>query len=269
VDASWLESLGEEIVLLHPPTASAARVSAPLCSFALCSLFRAVFLCVGCSPALHRPSSSAGKSGRRGRARGAFYLERTNCAFALFRVHSPQHFARPPNTAHIRSMEHLLAAALAAEPRTPLRGPTRLTEELEQRWSIVSMHKDGRSKRYIARHLHCHRDTVTAALTRFAATGSPMSGSRSGRPRCTSEATDTASSLILLASTRSLHRVRSAARSSTPRIPLWLAHALSIVASKKQAYSDVSRDTSAATLKRSSASKLERTNLLAFGVHCM
>jgi len=41
-------------------------------------------------------------------------------------------------------------------------------------------------------HKHgIHRNTVRDILARYAATGSPMSGSRGGRPRCTTEAIDT------------------------------------------------------------------------------
>jgi transposase len=91
----------------------------------------------------------------------------------------------------------LLAAAAAAAPAAgavALRGPTRLTEE--QRWSIVALHNDNRSNTYIAKHLHCHRDTVRAVLARHAATGSPGSGSRSGRPRCTDERADEQIALV-------------------------------------------------------------------------
>ena len=54
------------------------------------------------------------------------------------------------------------------------------------------MHKDGRSNSYIARKLSIARNTVRDILARYDATGSPLSGSRSGRPRCTDEAVDTA-----------------------------------------------------------------------------
>lgn len=87
-------------------------------------------------------------------------------------------------------MEALLAAAIAAEPRAPLAGPTRLTTE--NRWAIVALFKDGRNKSYIAHHLECNRRTVDAVLLRYETSGSPMSGSRSGRPRKTDEAQDTA-----------------------------------------------------------------------------
>ena len=85
----------------------------------------------------------------------------------------------------------LAAAAAAAAPpvaAAPL-GPSRLSEE--QRWSCVVLSKDGRSDSYIANKLGVNRHTVAAVCARFAATGSPGSGSRSGRPRCTDEATDT------------------------------------------------------------------------------
>ena len=77
--------------------------------------------------------------------------------------------------------------ARAASP--PPRGQRTTTE---QRWSVVALHKDGRSNRYIARHLDIGRDTVRDILARYDATGSPLSSSRSGRPRCTDEALDTA-----------------------------------------------------------------------------
>ncbi len=76
----------------------------------------------------------------------------------------------------------------AAAPSPPL--SRRLTDL--QRWSIVALHHDGRSHSYIARHIDCTRDTVRAVLARHAATGSPGSGARSGRPRCTDDALDTA-----------------------------------------------------------------------------
>lgn len=67
---------------------------------------------------------------------------------------------------------------------------SRLTEL--ERWSIISMSKDNRSQRYIARKLGINRNTVRDVLARFDATGSPGSGSRSGRPRTTDDALDTA-----------------------------------------------------------------------------
>ena len=53
------------------------------------------------------------------------------------------------------------------------------------------MSKDNRSARYIARKLGIGRDTVGKILARYNATGSPGSGSRSGRPRATTEEEDT------------------------------------------------------------------------------
>jgi transposase len=84
------------------------------------------------------------------------------------------------------------AAAAAPEPRpsSPVEPAYRRLSEL-QRWSIVALHNDGRSNRYIARHLGVHRDTVRKWLDHYAQFGDVHSGSRSGRPRCTDEASDT------------------------------------------------------------------------------
>ena len=53
------------------------------------------------------------------------------------------------------------------------------------------MSKDNRSARSIARKLGIGRDTIGKILARYNATGSPGSGSRSGRPRATTEEEDT------------------------------------------------------------------------------
>lgn len=84
----------------------------------------------------------------------------------------------------------VIAGVADAMLRAGRAGPARLS--LEQRWSIVVLHRDGRSNSYIARKVPCNRDTVRDVLARYAATGSPGSGSRSGRPRETDEALDTA-----------------------------------------------------------------------------
>ena len=57
---------------------------------------------------------------------------------------------------------------------------------------MISMHKDQRSNHYIAEKLRINRRTVAAILERYDATGSPLSGARSGRPRCTDESIDLA-----------------------------------------------------------------------------
>jgi transposase len=80
------------------------------------------------------------------------------------------------------------ALADAAAAAAPARGQRTTTL---QRWSAVAMHNDNRSNSYIARKLGMSRTTVRDILARYAATGTPLSGSRSGRPRCTDEATDT------------------------------------------------------------------------------
>ena len=84
------------------------------------------------------------------------------------------------------------AAAAAPEPRdaSPEEPAYRRLSEL-QRWSIVALHNDRRSNRYIARHLEVHKDTVRKWLDHFALLGDVRSGGRSGRPRCTDEACDT------------------------------------------------------------------------------
>lgn len=76
--------------------------------------------------------------------------------------------------------------ALVVPP--PAAGPRRLS--LEKRWAVIALHKHGVSNRKIARELAVCRDTVRDVLARYAATGSPGSGKRSGRPRTTDEATD-------------------------------------------------------------------------------
>ena len=81
-----------------------------------------------------------------------------------------------------------LLVAAVARPASPVRAQ-RTT--VEQRWSVIALHKDNRTNTYIHKHLGISQPTVRAILARYAATGSPMSGSRSGRPRCTTEATDT------------------------------------------------------------------------------
>jgi transposase len=84
----------------------------------------------------------------------------------------------------------VLAAAAAAAPVADAPSQQRLTEK--QRWSCVAWHEIGWSNKKIAEHLGVHRNTVRNILAREAAVGSPNSGSRSGRPRCTDEALDTA-----------------------------------------------------------------------------
>ena len=89
-------------------------------------------------------------------------------------------------------MDALLAAAAAAAPSDdPAPPPIKRLTEL-QRWSIIALHNDGRSFRYIAEKLDVHRDTVRAVWSRYLATDAPGSGARSGRPRCTDLLTDLA-----------------------------------------------------------------------------
>ncbi len=88
-------------------------------------------------------------------------------------------------------MNELLVAAEAAAPADDSDEPAyrRLTPLL--RFSIVALHNDNRSERYIANHLHVSKNTVRKWITHHELFGNVNSGSRSGRPRCTDEATDT------------------------------------------------------------------------------
>jgi transposase len=83
----------------------------------------------------------------------------------------------------------VLAAAAAAEPAAAVKRQ-RLSDK--DRWACVNFHSLGWSYVRIAEHLGVNRHTVSDIVTREKATGSPASGSRSGRPRCTNEALDTA-----------------------------------------------------------------------------
>lgn len=89
-------------------------------------------------------------------------------------------------------MDALAELAAAAAPAAPaLAGPTRLSAE--QRWAIIALHKHARwSKRRIARELGVSRDTVRAVWVRYSLTGTPASGSRTGRPPATTSAANDA-----------------------------------------------------------------------------
>ena len=87
----------------------------------------------------------------------------------------------------------LLVAAVAADPAraaSPPRSQQRSTTE--QRYAVIALHKFGINNTAIARAQKLSRPTVKAIIDRYKETGSPMSGSRSGRPRATNETTDTA-----------------------------------------------------------------------------
>ena len=99
---------------------------------------------------------------------------------------------RPSYLVQHTRMDVLAAAALAAAPPLPPAPPAQQRLSEEQRWACIALHKDKRSLRYIAAHLGVSKNTVAAVIARYHATGSPGSGARSGRPRCTDEALDTA-----------------------------------------------------------------------------
>lgn len=67
---------------------------------------------------------------------------------------------------------------------------------LEKRASIIALHNEGFTVRYIANRLNLPRSTVGDAITRFEKTGSNQDRKRSGRPRVTSKAEDR--SLIIM-----------------------------------------------------------------------
>ena len=88
-------------------------------------------------------------------------------------------------------MDALAAAAAAVAPVPEVVVPPLCSRlSTEERWTVVALHKDGRSNSYIARRVPCHRDTVAHILLRYGVTGVPGSGSRSGRPRATTEDED-------------------------------------------------------------------------------
>lgn len=74
-----------------------------------------------------------------------------------------------------------------------VRGPT---TSLEKRASIIALHNEGFTIRYIANKLKLPRSTVGDAITRFRKTGSNQDRKRSGRPRVTSKPED--QSLIIM-----------------------------------------------------------------------
>lgn len=80
------------------------------------------------------------------------------------------------------------AAAAAAAPARPLHG--RLTEK--QRWAIVVLKDmESRSNIDISEKAGVSTKAVRRVLKRYRETGTVHSGSRSGRPRCTTEEQDT------------------------------------------------------------------------------
>jgi transposase len=81
--------------------------------------------------------------------------------------------------------------ALAADAAAPAHhSHTRLTEE--QRWTIVALHKENYTQERIAVRVICGIATVRRVLKRYTLSGKVGSGGRSGRPRSTDEAMDTA-----------------------------------------------------------------------------
>lgn len=82
------------------------------------------------------------------------------------------------------------AASAAASASLPLLFSPSLEKE-QRRWQCVALKKEGHSNAYIARRAGLNPHTVAAVIKRYRTTGSPGSGSRSGRPRATTEEEDT------------------------------------------------------------------------------
>lgn len=110
----------------------------------------------------------------------------------------------------------MLALAAAASAAAPAPLPLLFSPSLEKeqrRWQCVALKKEGHSNAYIARRsglnpTHCR----CCIIKRYrATTGSPGSGSRSGRPRATTEDTTTLALLSPRASSHSPLLVRSVA----------------------------------------------------------
>lgn len=75
-------------------------------------------------------------------------------------------------------------ALAAAAPPTPARLST------EQRYAIVALTKHGCAQRSIAKEVQCSVSAVKRCMRRYREYGSPLSGSRSGRPRATTTEED-------------------------------------------------------------------------------
>jgi transposase len=67
---------------------------------------------------------------------------------------------------------------------------------IEQRWTIVALHRDGRENSYIAERLPCDVRSVCHWLQHYEQHHSVEDEPRSGRPRCTDEALDTAIAFV-------------------------------------------------------------------------
>lgn len=82
------------------------------------------------------------------------------------------------------------AADAVAAPAPPISFHSRLSEQ--QRWKIVALHEENYTQQRIADRVGCGIVTVRRVLKRYRDSGKVGSGGRSGRPRITDEALDTA-----------------------------------------------------------------------------
>ena len=167
-----------------------------------------------------------------------------SCFFASQLAHTRTTIRHTTHTRARDTRMDLLAAAADADAAARAESPSVRGQRTttEQRWSVVAMHKDNRSNCHIARKLGISRTTVRDILARYDTTGSPLSGTRKGRPRCTDEALDTA-----IAFTARVDVFTSLDRSNASSISTAVVHAPSTIASRKRASSVVSHDTSPTT----------------------
>ena len=90
-------------------------------------------------------------------------------------------------------MDALVAAAAVVDgaaiaPPPHPRSHTRLSEA--KRWGIVVLSEDKQPQKEVCRKLDVNRRAISRVLKRYRDTGTPASGSRSGRPRATSPDTE-------------------------------------------------------------------------------
>lgn len=88
------------------------------------------------------------------------------------------------------ALDALADAADLARPETPPSVTSYQRVQLIDRHAIITLHRINWSNSAIAKHLSIKRDTVAHWISVYKATGECKSGKRSGRPRCTDEATD-------------------------------------------------------------------------------
>jgi transposase/uncharacterized coiled-coil protein SlyX len=102
---------------------------------------------------------------------------------------------------HNQQQRHPADAAAAADPPSAAPSPPPPLFErdasshnhlsVEQRWTIVALHRDGRDDSYIAARIPCDMKSVHRWMQHYEQHGNVEDEPRSGRPRSTDEAEDT------------------------------------------------------------------------------